>query len=85
MPIPGSNFRLFNKRLLTFAALLMALLFIQIACGGGAAEPTPIPDPVDEPDPVATETTVDEPTDEPAGEDEPPSESAREGVFRVVM
>lgn len=97
MPNPGSNFRLYNKRLLTFVGLLLALLFIQMACGGGAAEPTPIPGPTtepgptDEPAPAATETvasdetTGDEATAEPTGEDQPASGSERDGVLRVAM
>lgn len=97
MPIPGTSFRLYNKRLLTFAGLLIALVLIQMACGGGAAEPTSIADPTTEPaeEPAPTEipaedtTDSGEPTAEPAGEEEPAeepeAESSREGVFRVAM
>ncbi len=59
MPLPGSNFRLFNKRLPAFIALLLVLLFVQMACGGGAAEPTPVQDPA---------TPEPDPTDEPVSE-----------------
>ena len=69
MPIPGSNFRLYNKRLLGFVTLLLILALVQIACGGGAAEPTPVTDPAtvqadptDEPAPAATEETTGEET-----------------------
>ena len=99
MPLPGTNFRLFNKRLLNFVSLLLVLLFVQMACGGGAAEPTPVqdpatsePDPTTEPAPAATETeqageteTGPEPTAAPDTVEEPPQETATEGVFRVAM
>ena len=76
MPLPGSNFRLYNKRLLGLVALLLVLVFIQIACGGGAAEPTPVSDPAtteadptDEPAPAATEAGSGDETDGGAGTD----------------
>lgn len=100
MPSPGTNFRLYNKRLLSFIALLLVLALVQIACGGGAAEPTPMPGPVTEPDPTeepapaATEETASdesdgEPTAEPEPEEEPGEApgagSERNGVLRVAM
>lgn len=55
MPLPGSNFRLHNKRLPRFMALLIVLAMIQIACGGGVAEPTPSGGPAT----IAADPTVD--------------------------
>lgn len=71
MPLPGTNFRLYNKRLLGFVGLLVILLFVQIACGGGAAEPTPVPDPDDEPAPAATATETSTVPEEGEGGDDP--------------
>lgn len=96
MPLLGTNFRLYNKRLLAFVGLLVLLLTIQIACGGGAAEPTSVPAPEGETAPAPTETAVasedgdegEEPTDAPEeteGTEEPAPEAEGEGVLRVAM
>jgi ABC-type transport system substrate-binding protein len=99
MPIPGSNFRLYNKRLAAFVVLLLALMVLQMACGGGAAEPTPVPQPAtstpeatNAPSAEATATPQSEeggagaePTAAPVGEDEGAPATGREGVLRVAM
>lgn len=99
MPLPGTNFRLHNKRLLGFVILLIVLAAVQLACGGGAAEPTSPPAPATEasateaPAPATQPATTGEGDDGDTGEvveepgtgEEPADESGREGVLRVAM
>ncbi|MFW6183061.1 MAG: ABC transporter substrate-binding protein [Chloroflexota bacterium] len=88
MQLPGSNFRLHNKRLINLLSLLLLLVLVQAACGGGAAEPTRSDD--DAPPVQETEipSDVEDTPTEPATEEEDETaevETMREGVLRVAM
>ncbi|MFW5941745.1 MAG: ABC transporter substrate-binding protein [Chloroflexota bacterium] len=88
MQLPGSTFRLHNKRLINLLSLLLLLVLVQAACGGGAAEPTRSDD--DAPPVQETEipSDVEDTPTEPATEEEDETaevETMREGVLRVAM
>lgn len=88
MQLPGSNFRLHNKRLLNLLSLLLLLVLVQAACGGGAAEPTRSDDDTPPVQETEVPSDVEEIPTEPATEEEDESaeaETMREGVLRVAM
>lgn len=73
MQLPGSNFRLHNKRLLIlFVMSMIALVIFQAACGSTPNTPTPVPAPT-------------EPITGPAPTVEIVETTTREGVLRVAM
>jgi peptide/nickel transport system substrate-binding protein len=87
MPLPGSNFRLHNKRLIAVFCLTISLVFLLAACGGGAADPTSTAATAPPEEESPTEPTTD--TEEEAEAEEAGAEEAaasgREGVLRVAM
>ncbi len=100
MPLPAMKSLFVNKRLPGFLLLLTVLVCVQIACGGGAAEPTPVPGtPTTEarstaaPTPAATEETTtgggrddgSEPPEQPQPGEQPGEGNSREGILRVAM
>ena len=89
MPLPGSNFRLHNKRLNIVFVLAVSLVFllaasVLTACGGGAADPTSTTGTTPPAEENPTESTSE--TEAEAGAEEAAAPAAgREGVLRVAL
>lgn len=87
MNLLGTNFRLHNKRLTL--ALLLALMIVLAACGGGTATEPPTsdttPSTVEEAAPEETSTSQESPTQEQPTEANTGSAQQRAGTLRVAM